>query len=336
MVKQASLKPKDAAIRKKYAGRDDKATQQKMNEEIMKLYQQENFNPMGGCLPLLIEMPIIYALYNVVNNPLKYISDFSAEIITKITEKISELASANTFIGDLMTSIGSKPLTQIQMINAMKEEFSAFKDILPADYTINSLPNFKIFGGLMDVSQTPNIKNISILLIIPVLTFVASFFSMKIIRKFSYVPEQTGDAGKSMKIMDWTMPLMSVWISFTVPAVIGIYWIYQNIISVVRQFILYKMYPFPKFTEEDYKKAEKEMNGKISRSERKQIKQKVRSLHRIDEMDEDSENEAEDETGTDESSAVDKPLIQKADLKTDDGKTENGTDDKRKKDPSEK
>ena len=65
-VKQASLRPKEMAIRKKYAGRNDKPTQQKLNEEIMELYQRENFNPMGGCLPMLIQFPILMALFMFV------------------------------------------------------------------------------------------------------------------------------------------------------------------------------------------------------------------------------------------------------------------------------
>ena len=72
-VKQASLRPKEMAIRKKYAGRTDKPTQQKLNQEIMELYQRENFNPMAECLPLLIQLPILFSLYNVEVRPLKYI-----------------------------------------------------------------------------------------------------------------------------------------------------------------------------------------------------------------------------------------------------------------------
>ena len=56
MVKQASLRPKEMAIRAKYAGRTDQATQQKMQEETMELYKRENFNPAGGCLPLLLQL----------------------------------------------------------------------------------------------------------------------------------------------------------------------------------------------------------------------------------------------------------------------------------------
>ena len=54
-IKQARLRPKEAAIRKKYAGRDDKPTQQKMTQEIQELYQKEGYNPMGGCLPLFLQ-----------------------------------------------------------------------------------------------------------------------------------------------------------------------------------------------------------------------------------------------------------------------------------------
>ena len=86
-VKQASLRPKEMAIRKKYAGRNDKPTQQKLNEEIMELYQRENFNPMGGCLPMLIQLPILFSLYNVVISPLKYICGFGAETIKNIQLK---------------------------------------------------------------------------------------------------------------------------------------------------------------------------------------------------------------------------------------------------------
>ena len=69
-IRQAKLAPKTAAIRKKYAGRDDKATQQKIQQETMDLYQRENFNPMGGCLPMLIQFPILFALFRVITQPL--------------------------------------------------------------------------------------------------------------------------------------------------------------------------------------------------------------------------------------------------------------------------
>ena len=72
-VQQAKLAPKTAAIRKKYAGRNDAQTQQKMQEELQAMYQKENFSPFGGCLPMLIQLPIILALYQIVIDPLHYV-----------------------------------------------------------------------------------------------------------------------------------------------------------------------------------------------------------------------------------------------------------------------
>ena len=70
--KQAKLRPKENVIRKKYAGRTDRATQMKMNEEIQELYKKENFSPFSGCLPMLLQMIILLAVYAVVRSPLTF------------------------------------------------------------------------------------------------------------------------------------------------------------------------------------------------------------------------------------------------------------------------
>ena len=142
------------------------------------------------------------------------------------------------------------------------------------------------------MSQTPSLSDKSWLLLIPVITFVVAFFSMKLTRKMSYQAPQndlSGNAAASMKIMDFTMPLLSVWITFTVPAIVGLYWIYQNILGTVQQFILSRIYKIPVFTDEDYKRAEKELNGSLKGSKSKN-KAKVKSLHNDDD---DEEEEAE-------------------------------------------
>ena len=71
-VKQAQLKPKEMLIREKYKGRNDRITQQKMNMEIQELYQKEGYSPFSGCLPLLIQLPIIIILWSVIRMPLTY------------------------------------------------------------------------------------------------------------------------------------------------------------------------------------------------------------------------------------------------------------------------
>ena len=98
--------------------------------------------------------------------------------------------------------------------------------------------------------------------------------------------------GMSNKIMDLTMPLMSVWIAFMTPAAIGIYWIFKCLLGMLKQFILYKAMPLPKFTEEDYKQAEKEMKNRAKNKKESTVAtvagadgRVYRSLHHIDDED---------------------------------------------------
>ncbi len=286
-VKQASLRPKEMAIRNKYAGRTDKVTQQKLNEEIMELYQRENFNPMGGCLPMLIQLPILFSLYNVVISPLKYICGFSVETINAIQLKVYELMSAANISGFEAFAEG-RTVRQIDLLTRMRElGVENFVDNAGQAITEEILPRFTILGGTMDLSQTPSFTNFNLLLLVPLLTLVVTYGSTFINRKLMYNPNPEAQNDMSMKIMNLSMPLLSVYISFTIAAAIGLYWVFRNILGVLQQLILNKMFPIPKFSEEDYKAAEREANmskRQLKKSE-KQEKQKVRSLHRIDEDD---------------------------------------------------
>lgn len=283
-VKQASLRPKEMAIRKKYAGRNDKPTQQKLNEEIMELYQRENFNPMGGCLPMLIQLPILFSLYNVVISPLKYICGFGAETIKNIQLKVYEILQAAGTAGFEAFAEG-KTVSQINLITKMRElGLTNFVGENGQAITESMLPDFTIFGGKLDLSMIPIQHLWSILLLIPAITLVVTYGSTWISRKLMYNPNPEAQNDISMKIMNLSMPLLSVYISFTVPATIGLYWIFRSILSVLQQLALSKMFPIPKFSEEDYKAAEREANFKAL-SKNQQKKQKVRSLHHIDDDD---------------------------------------------------
>ncbi len=294
-IKQAGLRPKEMAIRKKYAGRDDQRTKQKMQEEIQELYQKEGFNPMGGCLPLLIQFPVLIILYNIVIDPLKYVCGFSNEAKTQIIEIIkargttlSETALNDKNTLDIMAEIQRIGLDAFSGV-------SGFSDAIPS---LKSLPNLKYFN--VNLGLNPSLKPDDalqyVLLAVPVLTFVVYFFSSKLTRKLSYQPTTADDPqmGCSNKMMDIMMPLFSVYITFITPAAIGIYWIFKSILGVLKQFILKKAMPLPKFTEEDYKAAEKEVNARIDKSSKVEKSGRVvRSLHHIDDEDfEDTREEA--------------------------------------------
>lgn len=289
-IKQAKLAPKERAIRKKYAGRNDQATQQKLQQEIQKLYQDEGFNPMSGCLPMLVQMPVVIALYRIVMDPLQYVFGYSA----KLSEALSTYAAASPAAGGLGLEMTAARGNTIQLLSSLNaEQLENFKNFAyysnAADFDLSGVANlnFNVFG--INTGLIPSFKEFSWLLIVPVLTFVAYFFSMKVARKLSYQPAaQDAQTGCSNTMMDVTMPLMSVFITFVTPAAIGIYWIFKCLIGMLQKVILNKIMPLPKFSEEDYKKAERELKGKMRPEDRDPIEVPVKqkkSLHYIDEED---------------------------------------------------
>ena len=282
--KQAKLRPKEMAIRKKYNGREDQQSKQKMSLEIQEMYQKEGFNPMSGCLPMLIQLPIIIALYNIVMNPLKYICNLSTDAINGVktvvegyTSKTYDIARNIELMSDMRKIIETDGIGAFSAVEGFSENISGLADI----------PNLTIFGGAIDLGAVPSFTAFNWLLLVPVLTFVAYFFSMKINRKLMYQPAQNDAAmGCSNKVMDVSMPLLSVFITFGVPAALGVYWIFKCVLGVLKQFLLSLIMPIPKFTDEELKAAEKEYNAKAEKNpERSGSGKKVRSLHHIDDED---------------------------------------------------
>ena len=105
---------------------------------------------------------------------------------------------------------------------------------------------------------------------------------------------QDAQTGCSMKIMDWTMPLMSLFFCFSFSSAIGLYWIYSNILSFVQTVLLSKLMPVPKVTDEQIKAAEKEMKAKGYDTKKANLP-RVRSLHHIDDEDYEALPEIESE-----------------------------------------
>lgn len=304
-IKQAKLRPKEMAIRKKYAGRNDQATQQKVTQEIQELYQKEGYNPMGGCLPLLIQLPIIIVLYNIVINPLLYVVGMPQEAIAGLIEFVNANVIADG-AGIFQKAIAANSRGTIELINIISEYgLEAFKSIegfaFSEGVTMSGteiytqlasaveagLPDFHLFG--INLGYVPTLSQPSWLWLIPVLTFAVYFGSMKLTRKFTYQPQMAANdqqQGCSNNIMDFTMPLMSVYITFIVPGAIGVYWIFKSLLSTLKQFIMSKIMPLPKFTEEDFKAAEKDLKGKRDSAKRTVNRDpnapKPRSLHYID------------------------------------------------------
>lgn len=306
-IKQASLRPKEMAIRKKYQGRNDQATMQKMQQEIQEFYQRENYNQLSGCLPLLLQLPIIMALYYIVINPLHYVLGLSSDISSALSTFYTTAKAAGGLGATLSQRGGTIALLSgirengVEVLEGLKnfKVFTNGTDVLEKIRGVAaSIPNFNI--GKINLGLNPSFQNLQngawVLLFIPILTFAAYFVSAKLNRKFMPPPITNEGADKrqaacSNTMTDITMPAMSTVFTFMVPAVVGIYWIFRSLLSLLKSFIMSKIMPLPTFTKEDYEKAEREMKGKkvIVKSANAG---KVRSLHHIDDEDYDDTREA--------------------------------------------
>lgn len=328
-VRQAKLRPREEAIRQKYAGRNDKPTQQKMQQEIMEMYQEENYSPLSGCLPLLLQLPVLLILYNIVQAPLYYTARYNVSELDALNQSLaiteyynaraegvegaeftltktedggyvfvdpvsekdvyftrenglfllkdgtkngadlgSVYAYPTTDERDGMPKQPSALVTPIRK-NAEKvtEAYGAFSDGVDACRSeeelkiMETVPNFEIFGGAIDLGERPALE-MNALLLIPILTFLSSFVSQWLVRKFTYQAPAAAEAQSSMRMMNVMMPLMSVWISFNVSAALAVYWIIQNLLSPIQQIILAKCWPAPKYTDEELKKLKNEYIAK--------------------------------------------------------------------------
>ena len=291
-IKMAMLAPKIELIKAKYKGRTDQPTMQKQQQEIMELQQKEGYNPMAGCLPLLLQMPIIIFLYKIIRGPLSYICGFSAEEIETIK-----------------SVIGSTQIDEIQLVGEIGkyagDGLAQFADKLAR------LPDMYLFG--VNLADTPSLKNISILVLVPVIAAVLTWASMALTRKWNQNPAtqaQNDQMNASMKMMDLMMPAMTLWMAFSFSGMMGIYWIYQSALGILQSYLIAKAMPLPKFSEEELKemrKAQKEAE-KTQRSVAKNAP-KYRSLHYIDDEDYDALPELGTDKKADTKGEIDIPEI---------------------------
>ncbi|MBP3402124.1 MAG: YidC/Oxa1 family membrane protein insertase [Clostridia bacterium] len=293
-IKMALLAPKIELIKAKYKGRTDAPTMQKQQQEIMELQQKEGYSPFSGCLPLLLQMPIIVFLYNVIRGPLSYICKFSAEEI----ETIKGI-------------IGSSQVSEISLVG----EINAYRangggGLAAFEASLDKLPDFKLFGT--NLAENPSFTSWTIL--IPVIAAVLTWLSMFLSRKWNSNPAtqaQDAQANASMKMMDLMMPAMTLFMAYSLQSLMGIYWIYQSALGILQSFIISHAMPLPKFSEEELREMKKAQKAaeKAAISAAKNAP-KHRSLHYIDEDDYDALPEVKsDKKDTGNTGSMDLPEI---------------------------
>ncbi len=227
MAKMQAIQPRLQELQKKY-----QYDQEKLNQESMKLYKDNQVNPMGGCLPLLIQFPLLIALYNIIRSPLSYVVQLGKHGLPTIEE-----------VHSLLTSLGST--VQIKDQIGIASEMSRFANEIAAHFPEVDILNinFSFYG--LNLAQTPNLSTLSPLLIIPVLAGLTTFLTSWISNKMNGQSSAKTDEGpqSTMQMMTYFFPLMTVFFSFSLPAGLGFYWTLSNIIQIVQQQIMHKFFP---------------------------------------------------------------------------------------------
>ena len=229
MKKMQALGAKQQELQKKYG-----KNREKLNEEIQKLYEKEGVSPMSGCLGTFIQLPIMMALYYAVQRPLTYMIGLYEADIAGLANLVGvEITAQNTY---------TVQLTIAEALNKFVDAAGNFgaevQNALVTDGIMQYMfpINFDFLG--LNLSQTPSIKEFSILWLIPILSGLTAFLSSMAMQKLQGTSQQMQG---SMKTMLYLMPLMSVYFGFILPASIGIYWIANNLLSIVQEVILQQM-----------------------------------------------------------------------------------------------
>jgi YidC/Oxa1 family membrane protein insertase len=240
MMKMSRLTPRIQAIQKKYA--DD---QVKQNQAISELYKEEGVAMSGGCLWSFVPILILFPLYSLVRQPLTYMLHLSAEesatIVKIIQDALPQLFESNSYYTQILAA------PQIpNFVEAIKAALPNISESALAGINFNflgidlgAIPQFNVFAW--DKYDWAHIGAFTIPMLSAGIQVLSTFIGQKL--NDSVVTNKDGvkdteaaknsQSAQTTKVMMWTMPLMSLWIGFTVPAGLSLYWFIQGFISII-------------------------------------------------------------------------------------------------------
>ena len=282
------MQPELQAIQKKYNGKKDQASMMAMQEETQAVYEKYGVSMMGSCVQMLIQMPLLFALYRVFLNVPAYVSGVKNNFSTlvdgimatsgyqdKMTQLVTDLRVMTTPAADFTvsdpTALSNSIVDVLYKMNSagwenLKSAFPSLPDTINATYdTVSHVNNFL---GL-NISDTPwqvmttnfashNFLFVVLALLVPVISYLTQVLNIKLMPQAAPSNGNSDNdmAAQQMKMMNRTMPIFSFVMCFTVPVGLGIYWIAGAVVRSVQQFFLNKH--FEKINLEDIIKKNQE------------------------------------------------------------------------------
>ncbi|MCL2004021.1 MAG: membrane protein insertase YidC [Oscillospiraceae bacterium] len=239
--------PKLQELQKKYA-----KDRQKLQQEQAKLYQESGVSMFGGCIWQFIPFPIIIALYGAVRRPLTYIMQLSADAIERISTVLG-MEDAGGFFNELTIA------NQLNVPGELERVRSVLPDLAE---NLQSTVHFDFLG--INLADIPSFTGA--IFLIPVISAAASFLSVWLTQKFSGRPPAKGNSQLMMYLLG---PGVSLWLGFTLPAALGVYWIAQSVLRIPQEYFLTKH--FNKVLDaEEQAKAEREERRKAAEAAQKE------------------------------------------------------------------
>lgn len=285
----AKMSPEIQAIQKKYKGKKDNDSMMAMNAETQEVYAKYGVSPTGSCLPLLIQMPILFSLYRVIYAMPAYVTQIKEAFFPLVNEIIANESSIelikgfknstmfqNQFNNELFTS-GNIEYIQNTIIDCLNKASSAEWTELASTFpnliedvtnTVTQLNVYNNFFGLniadspsyiiTEAFATGSFLLIIGALIIPLLSAATQWFNTKLMPQASDMGgDPNNTMAQSMKTMNVMMPLMSAFFCFTLPAGMGIYWIASAVVRSIQQILINKHIDKMDMDEEIKKNQEK-------------------------------------------------------------------------------
>ena len=244
------MNPEIQAVQAKYKGKTDQESMQKQNVELQAIYDKYGTSMTGGCLPLLIQMPILFALYRVVYNIPAYVSSVrvyfdnvvmslvgQAGYVEKL-QAITDITKATRNVGIDKYDFTSVDKLVDLLYNFTGAQWQELEAAFPAISTTiaenaEMISDMNYFLGL-NIAEAPGWVP-SIAWIIPILAAASQFISVKIMQGKQPKVDEDNPTAQSMQTMNNIMPLMSAFICVTMPIGLGIYWIASSVVQIVQQ-----------------------------------------------------------------------------------------------------
>ena len=277
-LKMQAVQPKVNALQQKYKG-DTKNP--KYSEELQQIYSEEGYNPMSGCLPTVIQLPIILGLWNAIRRPLTYIvglnkiTNYAIVNILKdlgVTKIVDALGSTDVGNLDAVTKWlqtneirVAQALNDSDVLSSVKAGLEGYAEKYPEAGFITKVSTLNLnFLGL-DLGMTPTdyINEAGTIftwaVLLPIISGLTSFLLSFLTQKFNAQPSPDGKIN-GMNLIMYAMPLLSLWLAFSFQTGVGVYWITSNILAIGQIFLLRAIVKPPKGKEKPQKEAKLNYN----------------------------------------------------------------------------